>query len=148
VCIPHRPYILLSQKLDQPPRHRSADRRQIIRAVEDNIHRHAVNSEADDLYAEMLDRLDSLYVKDDIGSRTVTIIPISVVILALPRFPGPTRKSAGPHKTPQRSAPMQPNGHQSPLLNGTASPCRNPHTAPSLVGIRSILAIHLFLLIC
>ena len=48
--------ILLSERLDRPVRNNAIARRQVIRTVEDHIHRRADDDE--DLHAELLDRLD------------------------------------------------------------------------------------------
>ena len=53
---------------------RTAARRQILREVEDAIHRHAGAAEADALREELLDRLDSPELEDEVGDRPVAAI--------------------------------------------------------------------------
>ena len=70
--------ILMAQRLDKPVRSRASQHqsavRQIIRAVEDCIQRHADDKEAEALQLELLDRLDSPDLADDIDSRPVADI--------------------------------------------------------------------------
>ena len=70
--------ILMAQRVDKPVRsrasHHQSARRQIIRAVEDCIQRHADDEEADEFQLELLDRLDSPDLEDDIDSRPVADI--------------------------------------------------------------------------
>ena len=71
--------ILLSRHIAEHPLHsidelraakRTAARRQVIRTVEDNIHRHARPADAPSLRIELLDRLDSIEFIDDLDNRS------------------------------------------------------------------------------
>ena len=53
---------------------RARARKQIIRAVEDGIDREAAGEAADTLHVEMLERLDSLELDDDVAGRPVAEI--------------------------------------------------------------------------
>jgi hypothetical protein len=57
-----------------PAQHREAARRRIIREVEDVIQRTAGHAEAENLHAELLDRLDAPDLDDDIGQRPIADI--------------------------------------------------------------------------
>ena len=66
-----RKAILLARSLGEPPR-RVAARKRIIREVEDTIQRQAEDEEeAETLQAELMDRLDSLDLEEDLGDRPV-----------------------------------------------------------------------------
>jgi hypothetical protein len=69
---------------------RVAARKQIIREVEDNIQRQADDpDQADDLREELMDRLDSQDLEDDIAGRTVNQIITDIVRdLGLAHSPG------------------------------------------------------------
>jgi hypothetical protein len=69
-----RKAILLAKALAAPPRQVAA-RKQIIRTVEDNIQRHAEDEdEVETLQAELLDRLDTLDLAEDLADRPVEAI--------------------------------------------------------------------------
>ena len=82
--------ILLARKLAEPPRApRLAVRKRIIRDVEDAIQRETGGEEADTLQAELLDRLDSLDLEDEIGHRPVAEIVTDITRdLGLAHYPG------------------------------------------------------------
>ena len=65
--------IMLARKLAEPPR-RTAARKRIIRDVEDVIQRDADDDEGETLHAELMDRLDSPDLEDDIDSLPVEAI--------------------------------------------------------------------------
>ena len=71
-----RKAILLGRHLDAPLRtRRVAARKQIIRAVEDSIQRRAEDDEeAETLQVELLDRLDTLDLEEDLADRPVADI--------------------------------------------------------------------------
>ena len=54
-------------------------RKQIIRTVEDTIQRHAEEPEADTLREELMDRLDTPDLEDEIGNRPIDEIIIDIV---------------------------------------------------------------------
>ena len=60
--------------LQNAARRRLIARQTVIRVVEDNIHRHAPEDEADALHTEMLDRLDTLDIDEDLATRPVADI--------------------------------------------------------------------------
>jgi hypothetical protein len=65
--------IMLYEKLVEPPkpaRHRVVARRRIIRDVEDAIERNAPADEQENLHAELLERLDSPDLDNEIATRT------------------------------------------------------------------------------
>ena len=68
---------MLAHKFGQPTQatnathHRTIARERIIRAVEDNIQRHAAYTEADSLHDELLERLDGPDIEDAIVSKPV-----------------------------------------------------------------------------
>ena len=75
--------LLLAKKLNDasiaphpamPERRRAAARRQIIREVEDAIESDAPEAEAESLYAEFIERLDSLDFEEDFETRPVADI--------------------------------------------------------------------------
>ena len=81
--------IALARKLSEPAQpcpaqgahqRRTAARKQIIREVEDTIHREAHGSEADALHAELYERLDTLDLDDDIDT-----LPIADIVAAIRR---------------------------------------------------------------
>jgi hypothetical protein len=68
--------ILLDGKLAERPKapsvqHRIAARKRIIREVEDAIQRNAQGDQAEALHAELLERLDSPDLEDEIANRTI-----------------------------------------------------------------------------
>jgi uncharacterized membrane protein YccC len=65
--------IMLIHKLAEPIKtvDRVAARKRIIRVIEDNIQRHAEESEAETLHREFLERLDTPDWEDDLGERPV-----------------------------------------------------------------------------
>ena len=77
---------MLAHKYAQPipvfdhAHHRATARQRIIRAVEDNIQRHAPYGEAEALHAELLERLDGPDLEDAIDSR-----PVAEIITELSR---------------------------------------------------------------
>ena len=117
-----RKAILLAQRLDQPPR-RIAARKQIIRAVEDNIQRHAAedDDEADTLQAELLDRLDTLDLEDEIDSR-----PVETIIT---RYPARFRPRPYPRRQPPVEAP-HPGGCRRTERTRRRTPPPSPPVAP------------------
>ena len=86
--------IMLARKCAEPlpmPRaqHRIAARQQIIRVIEDNIQRHAEDDEADELHEELLDRMDSPDLDDDITTRPIADIIADICRdLGLAHVPG------------------------------------------------------------
>ena len=75
--------VLLAQKLGEPPRagqhqHRIATRKRILRAVEDTIDREAKPADRGALRAELLDRLDSPDLEDDIDTRPLEAIVLDI----------------------------------------------------------------------
>ena len=103
--------ILLACKLAEPLR-RVAARKQIIRAVEDTIQRRAEDDdEAETLEVELLDRLDTLDLEDELGSRPVQDIITDILRdFGLAHVPG-THPLEAPHPRRRR---------------GTPRPCRRP----------------------
>ena len=71
---------MLAHKYGQPiplfdhARHRARARQSVIRAVEDNIQRHAPYGDADSLHEELLERLDGPDLEDAIDTRPVAEI--------------------------------------------------------------------------
>ena len=122
--------ILLARKLSEPPR-RVAARKQIIRAVEDTIQRDIEEpDEAETLRAELMDRLDSLDLEEDIGSRPVEAIITDIIRdFGLAHMPGthPWKR-----RTPADIAELHACAAAPPRISGTvpAHPAPNP-TAPT-----------------
>ena len=87
-----RQNIMLDRKLSEPLKtaDRVAARKRIIRAVEDTIQRDDLDeSEMETLHEELLDRLESLELEDEIGDRPVDDIIIDIVRdLGLAAVPG------------------------------------------------------------
>ena len=73
--------ILLAQKLDEPPKltNRTAARKRILREVEDVIQRNAKPADRPSLQTELLDRLDSQDLEDDIDIRPLDDIITDIV---------------------------------------------------------------------
>lgn len=140
--------ILLAQSLDKPApdpaRHRTAARKQIIRAVEDRIQRPNDGAEpdsdsADALRAELHERLDAPDLDEDIASRPIPDIIVEITRdLGLAAAPGthPWRRrtpadiedlcarAAAPTRTPQPGAPPS----QAPLRPQHSSRQRAPRS--------------------
>ena len=86
-----RKCVLLFRKLAEPwpAVNRTAIRKRILREVEDSIQRHAEEPEAETLHGELLDRLDTLDLEDDIGGRPVEDIILDIIRdLGLAAYPG------------------------------------------------------------
>ena len=117
--------IMLSQKLDQPTQRRAAGRRQIIRAVENHIHRHADDDA--ELHAELMDRLDRPELAEDLDDdRPVEAIITDIVrdlgLAAIPGLNDPWKRrrpedietlhaqaaEPSPAPAPRASAPRRP----------------------------------------
>ena len=83
---------LTARKLAQPAKtiDRTAVRKRVLRAVEDTIQRHTEDEdEAETLHAELLDRLDTLDLEDEIGTRPVEDIITDIIRdLGLAAVPG------------------------------------------------------------
>jgi hypothetical protein len=89
--------IVLARYIAEPPPerasqpgHRTAARKRIIRSVEDVIQREAgIHGEAESLHAELLDRLDSPDLDDDIAGRPIADIIADICRdLGLSAIPG------------------------------------------------------------
>jgi hypothetical protein len=87
--------MLLARRLGEPQaepaqaRHRVAARRRILREVEDTIQRRTAEPEASDLHAELLDRLDSPELEEEIADRpTAEIIEDICRDLGIAAYPG------------------------------------------------------------
>ncbi len=98
--------IALARKLSDPtqPRpaahaaeRRTAARKQIIRAVEDSIQRDADGAEADDLHAELYERLETMDLDDDLDT-----LPIAEIIAAIRRDLGIAAHLPGTHPWKRR----------------------------------------------
>ena len=98
--------IALAQRLDTPPppakdpaAHRTAARKQVIRAVEDTIHRAANEGDrAETLRAELRDRLDTPDLEDDLTTR-----PIPDIIAEITRDLGLATPHGGARPWPRRT---------------------------------------------
>jgi hypothetical protein len=71
--------ILLIHEILKPAKIRIAARKQIIREVEDSIQRSADGRAAKSLHGEMLDRLDTLDLDDELGARPVDEIIADII---------------------------------------------------------------------
>ena len=83
--------IWLVRKLAEPMKtvDRIAARKQIIRTVEDSIQRHADPADADTLHEELMDRLDTLDLEDEIAGRPIEEIIADICRdLGLATIPG------------------------------------------------------------
>jgi hypothetical protein len=86
-----RKSIWLVRKLAEPAKSvdRIAARKQIIRTVEDAIQRHAEADPSETLHEELLDRLDTSELEDEIGNRPVEDIIADILRdLGLAAIPG------------------------------------------------------------
>ena len=124
--------IWLIHKLAEPIKiiDRTGARKQIIRVVEDNIQRHVEDPEdADELREELMDRLDSLDLEDEIGSRTVDEIITDIVRdLGLAHVPG---NHPWKRRTPADLAELQAlAAQQVPNVERTTSLSRGPAANP------------------
>ena len=122
--------ILLARELAKPhPAQRApADQRitaraQILRAVEDKIHRHAPDQASNDLQRERNERLDSADLARDLAFR-----PIADLIIEIARDPG---LESTPNSDPrQRRKPRAAAQPVSPHAN-TAQPASHPCAPPA-----------------
>jgi hypothetical protein len=84
-----RKSIWLVRKLAEAPKDRTTARKRIIRTVEDAIQCHADPSDAETLHEELLDRLDTLDLDDEIDDRPVADIIADITRdLGLAHIPG------------------------------------------------------------
>jgi hypothetical protein len=133
--------ILLIRKLAEPitATSRVAARKQIIRTVEDAIQRDE-DADAETLHAEMLDRLDTLDLEDEIGDRPVEAIITDILRdLGLAHIPGTHPwKRRTPRDLAKLSAhaqqPAKPRQHHQPP---PATPTLHSHPARPPVGCNS-----------
>ena len=100
--------MLMSRKFAEPIRSvdRVAARKQIARKVEDNIQCHAEDEDqARDLHGELLDRLDSLDLEEEIGRRPLEDIITDIIRdLGLAHVPG---NHPWKRRTPEDLAELQ-----------------------------------------
>jgi len=73
--------VMLIRKLAEPAKttDRVAARKRIIREVEDNIQRHAAYPEDERLHEELLERLDTPDLEDEIGNRPIEDIITDII---------------------------------------------------------------------
>ena len=116
---------LPTQTAADPAQHRTAARARIIREVEDAIQRRSSDSDAAALHAELLDRLDSPDLDDDIASR-----PASDIIADICRDLG-IAAVPGMHCWKRRT----PDDISLLCRRALASPTAAPRTAPT--GVRA-----------
>ena len=66
-------------RTDDGAQRRVRARKQIIRAVEDGIDREAAADDADSLHVELLDRLDSVELEEDVAGRPVAEVVLEIL---------------------------------------------------------------------
>jgi hypothetical protein len=118
--------VLLFHKLAEPipATNRVAARKRIIRAVEDAIQRETDTPDSESLHGELLDRLDTLDLEDEIGDR-----PVEDIIADIIRDLGLAAR-AGSHpwkrRTPQDVADLTARAAQPVPSPRAAAPCHRP----------------------
>ena len=146
--------VALAQHLARPPapardpaQHRAAARKQVIRAVEDTIHRAANEGDrAESLTIELRERLDAPDLDWDLATRPIPdIIAELCRDLGLAAAPGtnPWRRrtpadiqdlcarAAAPTRTPHPGAPSNPAPHHNTTPRALHPWDANPHTGPA-----------------
>jgi hypothetical protein len=138
--------ILLDHKLAEPknapsPQQRTAARKRIIREVEDAIHLNAQDEHVDSLHAELLDRLDSPDLDDELATRTVPDIVTDICrdfgIAALPGTHAWKRRMPIDIAILNARAAKLPGAAPSEKLAAllAAAPPPPPRPVPSIAGI-------------